>query len=535
MGSVRKKPGMDGANGDAEAARKGLIGLNKLNYVLEPDLSVAINSTHKQHFFQQTSYTNETTATCILNSGADYIDPKRSYLCFTVKVGPETLEEADYKAVFSGNTDADVRTISFRGISNAADDFSETKRVAATGKVPYNTTSRGSGYLQRFAEQRGSGGSAMNLIKRVTISSRSGDEISRVDKANLLHYICEQYMYDEKWAATVGTAMGTQWSYVTPAGANYGGLNAEKKEQIEINRTIRVCIPMSCLSGFFNYDRLLPQQIMSGLRINLEWETPQNAFICGGIDNGTGVTALPLTGYSISNIYFNAYSVQLTDSIQRLLNEHSATNGLEIVFADWSNSSYPVLSGAVHAEVRQAVSRALRAVARVRALPVAAVNNQYSDSFEATRWATEQYYWQLGSLYFPHQPVKCPAYALAQAGNIANLGGAADFPAVTYKNSATEPYIQALDAMKNIQNTGTSQASVTYKEFESHAGISAVSLERSSLFNLSGIPINNARVLSYNAQMSTVYPNTTVKLSIDIFLQYVRLVRVWLTNTEVEQ
>ena len=36
--------------------RQGLITVNDLVYVLEPDLSVATNKTHKIQYFQQSSY-----------------------------------------------------------------------------------------------------------------------------------------------------------------------------------------------------------------------------------------------------------------------------------------------------------------------------------------------------------------------------------------------------------------------------------------------------------------------------------------------
>ena len=62
------------SNSQDMSKRQGLMAVNDLNYVLEPDLSVASNKTHKNHFFQSNEYTPNQTAICILNSGADYID-----------------------------------------------------------------------------------------------------------------------------------------------------------------------------------------------------------------------------------------------------------------------------------------------------------------------------------------------------------------------------------------------------------------------------------------------------------------------------
>lgn len=66
------------------------------------------------------------------------------------------------------------------------------------------------------------------------------------------------------------------------------------------------------------------------------------------------------------------------------------------------------------------------------------------------------------------------------------------------------------------------------------------------MFNLAGVPVNNSRVLALRGKLSTV--NNEKKLnnpagatptkqlrSLDIFLKYVKLARVFLNNVEVEQ
>ena len=55
-------------------------------------------------------------------------------------------------------------------------------------------------------------------------------------------------------------------------------------------------------------------------------------------------------------------------------------------------------------------------------------------------------------------------------------------------------------------------------------------LERSDLFNLTGVPINNARVLNCQA----TFKNDRARKA-TIFLKYVRLACVFLNNVEVEQ
>ena len=91
-----------------------------------------------------------------------------------------------------------------------------------------------------------------------------------------------------------------------------------------------------------------------------------------------------------------------------------------------------------------------------------------------------------------------------------------------------------------------------------------VNLERSSLFNLAGVPVNNSRVLALHAKLraggvtyqqsatlspgedtgeglfSTVVSSDVINAnngdrSLFIFLKYVKLARVFLNNVEVEQ
>ena len=107
-------------NGDVDAARSGLVSLNGLDYVLQPDLSVAVARKHVTNYAQQPGYSPGQKISIIMNSGSQYIDPQNSFLKLTVE----------------------------------------------------NTTDAGGTFGL---------GSACNLFKRIVISSRSGDEVERVE------------------------------------------------------------------------------------------------------------------------------------------------------------------------------------------------------------------------------------------------------------------------------------------------------------------------------------------------------------------
>lgn len=461
---------VDGQGG-SDSKRNAMISVNNLTYSLEPDLSVAVNNTHKNHFFQSPDYTHTQRAICILNSGADYIDTIRSFLCFRVRA----------KATMEGN-----------------------------------------GVL--FGEN----GSALNLINRITISSRSGDELSRIRKLNLLQAARLPYQMDHQWARTCGELAGYGKGFVTTlSGDSYSDAEG-----------LTVAIPLYLLSDFFGYGRLMPAMLMSGLRIEIEWETPNEAFQyvtaagVGNLANGV-VGTLPLvsgTGtleeYKIDNIYISAKSVQLTDATQRALNEMSAVNGLEIVYTDWETTEQGLNADKVNMEVRKASSRALAALVRIRPNYTSESEKREADTNRSEDWDIKQYQWQLGSLYFPQQPIK----ARAAGGNAPQL-------------AAPEAYAHALDCFDKLQPNSrppivrlyhdqTSGQDTFMREFSAFTTGSCtigVTLERSSLFSLSGIPINNSRVLSFQADFQTAKAR-----NVSIFLKYVKLARVFLNNVEVE-
>ena len=491
-------PDMTGAQDLSK--RQGLITVNDLNYVLEPDLSVATNKTHKKHFFQSSSYEHGQQGICILNSGADYIDTRRSFLSFNLT-------------------------------------------ATATTGTTYTL---------------GPLGTACNLIKNITISTRSGDELCRITDYNVLQHMILPITYDEEWFQTTGQLMSFDKRIV----------------QANDSVTHRFIIPMYVLSPLFAYGRLMPAMLMSGMRIEIEWEDKIKPFFA----TETGATTVrdlsgngALTTSQITDPYFSLASVQLSDSIQRALNELSATNGLEVVYCDWERTTVDRGNdlATVNIEVRKSCSRALKAFARVRATSGAAVDTTpqpdgKKDSFRAEQqFPFTEYQWQLGSLYFPQQPVKATtaydcglesyAHVLEAADKfhgdarqpLLSLHGGGDAHGTQFNsqvNATADP--KTVGALTGVNPASTFGAYASYM-FDSHC--LGVTLERSTMFNLAGVPVNNSRVLALRAKLQTSgsgevkasdgTPITTgaTYRKIDVFLKYVKLARVFLNNVEVEQ
>jgi len=102
--------------------------VNGVAYESLPETTIAVSRTHERQFFQKDTYSpanNE--AICDWNTGAKFINPRRSYLTFVVK------------SVGAGST------------------------ITSLGR-----------------------GSVMNFIRRVVVTSRSGTELSRTEDYNIL-------------------------------------------------------------------------------------------------------------------------------------------------------------------------------------------------------------------------------------------------------------------------------------------------------------------------------------------------------------
>ena len=599
-GATEGKTGYSDAGGNQV---RSLISVNDLTYVLEPDLSCAVNRTHKRHFFQSNEYRNTQNAICILNSGADYIDPRRSFLEFEVHL-------PDGMAI---------------------------------------------GYFGRA-------GSVANLIRQVTVSTRSGDEISRIaDYAHFMNMMMP-YQFDEQWFTQHGEMMGWQgciygddvWVQSSmierqahealmddvanhiedrTAGAQYipvatdrrVGCNGGDFAQNTYNQR-RFQIPLYLLSPFFQYNRLLPAMIMSGLRIEIEWADPVKAFVhmkqqreditkylldgTSGVvqvvtDKGPkpisdvdskkvmvdahdvatrqniftlsnteqaalrGVFVRPfenaITGFQIHKPIFNLCSVQLSDAVQRSLNELSAINGLEIVYCDYEKTeahlgSQQNTATAAYIEVRKSCSRALKAYARVYDT---GRDKSTDDSLRGDDFPFLEYQWQLGSLYFPNQSVKTAQEGVHSAYSVAPLAYNYFLDSIDKYHPASRTAYGPYNRVFNVRDKSLRQAAHIYGPNEGthctkhqvtinslgattltwdpkkqkldlipaplvgplenyyetaykdrtdlHHGqvgtyardqhVLGVSLERSTLFNLAGVPVNNSRVLALRMRL----------------------------------
>lgn len=149
-------------------------------------------------------------------------------------------------------------------------------------------------------------GSAMNLISQITIRSRSGTELARVERANFYSYITSVNQYSLEYLQNQGQVEG--W--------NSSGTAL-------ISATARTfCIPLPRLAPFFQPTKRgmkFPCQMVSGLHCEIIWEAAAMALV------ELGATVV---SYALTNIAIMLDSMTLTDDTQRAINLESARNGL---------------------------------------------------------------------------------------------------------------------------------------------------------------------------------------------------------------
>jgi len=439
-------------NSQAMIAKQGIIDVNNLSYNLKPDLSVTTSRTTTTQFFQNQDYAENSTMVCILNTGASFI------------YGPNT-------------------TIAF--------DI-EISKVSGT-----STPETGCFFPPP--------GSAANIFSRITIMSRSGVVLERIDAVNILAAIKLAYEHDVNYSKTTGALMGQQ---------PYDGKTATANNEAPLrpfttatNKTQRFVIPMSLISGLFAYTNLLPSALMSGLRIEIALTPAYQAF-----------TLVKAAGTDPPNNYKYSYAVKnprilcdaymLTDSIMRTLNEAAASSGLEVVFPTYFTTIQTRIGTTLNMESRRACSRALSAfyTEQVPFSDFKTTQSTMSSILIDETTGPKSVQFRAGSLYFPNSVIQN------------------DNPLI----AAPENYQMALQNFSKYNSALSSNS--TFENYIQNLFLLGTTLERSTALDLTGIQLSNSRVLALNV----TFADTATANSAYLFLEYVTLARVFISNCTVE-
>lgn len=424
---------------ESSLGKAGVLNLNALSYRMPPDLSVAVSRTVTSQWFASQTAAAGSSSMCIWNTGAAYVNARQSSLVFDLK-------NDSAKAVWFGLH----------------------------------------------------GSSAASVINRITISSRSGQILEKVDRANQLAAIKALYTHDNAWSKTgPGSAMG-----MVPAIGDLAWA---------AGAIIRFVIPLGHISPMFDsVDSLLPAQLCSGLKFEVTWETGQNALMSAESEGSLN--------YSVSNMRFQTESYLLSDLVMRSLNEQSASAGLEVVCTTAFNNQTSRATSLLTTDVGKSVSRALSFIYKEREI-ITTINRSNLSNFmsvkqtgtDSTSYVNE---WQarVGSLYYPQASIRTT-------------------PDIGARGACPELYMQTLRAFGKFDQRDTISCSVSEKAYREGDMCIAQDLERSNVQQLSGIPLSQSRTLSITVANTEA---VSLKTEIDIYLMFVQLIRVFSSQVVIE-
>jgi len=411
----------------SEGLAESLIRVNALDYELPSNMSVVVARNLKRSFANLDQYKQNGKVIITLNTGTDYCDGINSYLTFKAKTVRTSGQANEARATFGS-------------------------------------------------------GSACNFLENITVTSRSGVEVERIEGLNSLRREHDRYQCSQDWIDNFGSVMG----YTDEA----------KNNEVVLDETDKTfCIPMGRLLGMFNTRKLIPSQLVGGLRIEIKL-----ASLASALGPTTVANSSVPADYQLTDVTIMCDTYQLADSIQKRLNMMAASNGLEFYFETYDRTKHnETASQKANITVRKAVSRALWAVAKTRL--TADVEDITKDSMSSEVNNVQNFQFRLGSLYFPNQPLR----------------------------NKEEQYYYAQYAFDKVKQCHK-QNSVSLADFKGNEGIVAVTLERSNVLGLSGLPINSSRTLQLDMNF-----DTPASRDIDIYMAYLKLVRVFVNNTIVKE
>jgi hypothetical protein len=257
-------------------------------------------------------------------------------------------------------------------------------------------------------------------------------------------------------------------------------------------------IPLNLLHGFFNPlgEPLIPAVMASGLRIEIDLESPRGAIVN---TFGTGFTTV--SSYEITDCYFNLMSTSLMDSAVAAVNANAAKNSLEYLYLDLftSTNSQSANNTTVNIDVNKSVALLNEAITVVQLQ--SQLNTLYDDQFKTTYYPGSWWY-QLGSQQFPNQ--KNDTFGLS--------------------------YHQALVCFDKMKNDDKECDVDGIKFLEEHA-IWANSFERNSALSLSQVPCNASRSLRFELTYTEPLPDSSI---VTVYLEYVTSSRSTLLNSRID-
>jgi hypothetical protein len=328
-------------------------------------------------------------------------------------------------------------------------------------------------------------GGITNIIKRVVIRTKSGKEWCRAEEFNLYIRNALRYGASNNYLNKVGKSYGFDEGVAVTAGGS------------------RYTIPL-WLIPCFNQDKLLPPQIMEGLRIELTLAGVGEAFESGDA----------LTGYVVSNAEIHSDAFDIADQFKRKVAEMSARQGLILVHKEYFHSNVGTITttSTYNYDIKKACSKACRNFNVLR--PNADISTLNADSMNAEDYNVVRYQAHIGQDYMPNQPITI------------------DDPLGPQENNVNEAYYDTQFVWDKVNQTWYCNT-VTPEEFlgltgTKKLGMVAFNLNKSHVTDLDGYVLNNSRALVVDIKCD----NDRAR-KVDTFLQHLRVAKVYTANAEI--
>jgi hypothetical protein len=352
-------------------------------------------------------------------------------------------------------------------------------------------------------------GSAVNCFNRIVARTRSGKELTRVENLNLFAKFHQRYSHNLDWINTVGRSQGYTTSALssgTPAVDIYADAIPDTGKKF--------VVPICAILPFMNQvsSRLMPPQLMEGLRLEISLEDP-NVALCS-VDGNANTS---LIGYKITQprIYWDVYT--LADQFTRRIAEISATKGLNLLHREYFHSSVASQSTETNYDVKKAASKALSCHIIARDQTKVTGSDKKTDVMASAPFEWVSIQSQIGSNYNPNQPLIIDDAKVGLSGNL-------------------EAYYFSIYGMNYFTNNNT--PTVTPEEFTGlndykyiyNNSMLTFNLNKSATSDIVGSVVNNSRSLLINLKRKQ---NPIANIRIDSWLCHVRAVKVFTSNCVV--
>jgi hypothetical protein len=335
-------------------------------------------------------------------------------------------------------------------------------------------------------------GSVLNIFERIVVRTKTGKELSRVESANLLNRVMDRYNKPQTWLDTLGKNQGYS-TYVS--GTQYADEipDAGKYYTIPIQSILPCMNPVGA--------KLVPPNLMSGLRIELTLARPQDAMVA--VNTTVGLTAYD---YDVvkPEIHWKTYT--LADQFARKIQEMS-NSGLSYLYKEYFHTIISTAQQQINFDVKKACSKCLKAVVLTR--NTADVNNTdwKADKMASAEFKYTRYQSHISSDYMPNQPLQLDSVSI---------------------NDISQSYYYNLYALDKLDSWNP--PSVTPAQYKGSAGVYpcgvvSFNFNKSNVSDLQGYTISNSRSLLVDMTQDA---GNDVRL--DVYLCFLRLAKVMQSN-----